>query len=163
MVSKKGRIPYRVRFIERPELNNNQFESGKVYTAGDVLEGLRDGLAEPTHAWAVIAIVPGRDGRPDTLVCDIVDRRDVKVSDAAATFARDRGGRIYVWAESFGSDGGWLQASTADPGQKREYERREISGIEVLVASDVAVPEIKVRLSVTRRTLVAESPGYLVS
>jgi hypothetical protein len=149
---------YRVRFAERPDLATKELESRSPLRVGDVLE-LRDGIDEPSHAWAVSAVVPGRSGLPDTLVCDFVSRRIVNVSDGAARFAKERGGRIYVWAEPVGSSAAWLQASTDEPAGSREYDRFTSADVDVFVARDVAPPELKVRRGALRRDLVAEWPG----
>jgi hypothetical protein len=146
-----------VRFIDRADLNRDDFDSATGYQPGDLLE-LRAGLTDPTQAWAISAVVPGREGLPDTLVCDAAWRQEVTVSDAAAAFAKERGGRIYVWAEPLGSTASWLRTSTDDPGGDREYERRDVCDVEVFIAKDVTPPEIKVRLSVSRQSL-AEWPG----
>jgi hypothetical protein len=81
----------------------------------------------------------------------------VTVSRAAAGFARERGGRIYVWAEPAGASAYWLHASAYDPGGRR-YASRRVGDIEVLVAHEVALLDLKVRLSFWRRSLVAEWP-----
>lgn len=65
-----ARRPYRIRFAERRELDRDDFVASEPYEPGDVLEGFREGLDDPAHAWAVATVVPGRDGRPDTPVYD---------------------------------------------------------------------------------------------
>lgn len=151
-------IRYRLRFVDRPDLSNDDFESGRVYRAGDTLE-LRDGLERATDAWAITAVVPGREGLPDTLVCDLVSRQAVTVSAGAAAFATERGGRIYIWGDPLGATAAWLRASTDDPGGGRRYEARKVGDVEVFVATDVTPLELKVRLSLSRGRLVAEWPA----
>ncbi len=154
-----GYVAYRVRFAGRPELSVDQFEGQEPYRVGDILEGFREGLDEPTQAWAVTTVVPGADGRPDTLVCDVVLRPHVDVSDAAARFAQNRGGRVYIWVEHVSSATVSLRASTADPGRQVEFDRQLVRAVEVLVAKDVPALELKLRLSVFRNKLVAEWVG----
>ena len=84
--------------------------------------------------------------------------RTVTITRSATQFAAARGGRVYVWAEDSGLRGRWIRASTSEPGGEHEYERHEMDGIEVLVASTATAPEIKVRRGVFRRGLVAEWP-----
>jgi hypothetical protein len=145
---------YRVRFEGRPDLGLDSYEASHALSVGDVLHDVREGIDEPTLAWGVTAVVPGRQSQPDTLVVDLMPWRVVTISAAGGRHARKRGGRIYVWAKG-GSALGVLRASTADPGIEEQLERRRVAGVDVFLAESAALPEIRVCLALTRRKLIA--------
>ncbi len=152
-------LRYRLRFAGRPDLDRDDFETEHPYRPGDVLVGVTVGLDSPELAWVVSAVVPGAAGLPDTLVCDVgVQSLVVRVSEAAVRFASSHGGRIYVWAEPFGRAAARLRASAEDPGLG-PYVVHPTGGVEVFVAQSVGAAYVTIRLSVLRRSLVAEVPG----
>ncbi len=151
-------LRYRLRFAGRPDLDR-EFESSRELRAGELLADVTDGLDSPDLAWVVTAVIPGRQGLPDTVVCDVTAQQPVvRLSSGAARFVKLRGRRVFVWAEAAGRAVARLRVSTDDPGEG-PYESRRVAGVEVLLATDLQIALVQIRLSVFRRGLVAEVPA----
>jgi hypothetical protein len=61
-LERDDRLVYRLRFIGRPDLDNDSFDSSKPYEEGEPFDA-----EELDDNWIVLDVLSAADGEPDTL------------------------------------------------------------------------------------------------
>lgn len=85
---------------------------------------------------------------------------DVGITHQAASYVAERGSRLYLWQEPVGQ--AWLRdlIGFVDPNRGVSFSSIRISGVAILIASDVEPPErLYISLRRLRRDLLVEWDG----